>query len=493
MVSGNATFTLDGETFDAPAGTIVHVPDPAVKRGAVGTRGTTILAVGAKPGVAFTPSPWERTAEALRFWQTEEWDKAIAILEEHLAETPDSGVTVYNLACALARAGRRGRGARASAARRSTHGGPLPRAGADGRRPRVDPRRAVLPRGRSRRTAMPGLDVTRAQIVAFRRRTGALDERLPAGRLLARAGRPAGLQDSVPRSALHSLHARVEGTSPDAWEDPSLVQVWGLRYTTYVVPAGDHAPFTLGRLPEAGRTRRRAEDLAAQLHAHLDGRRLDAGEAGDALGVNPNALRYAAMTGTVLIRWDGARQPTVWTVPRPEVDPPDARIELARRYLHALGPGTAGELCRLGRHQLARGARRVRRARPLARPGAHPDRRRVRPRLRRGAPSRARRRLRPRHDCFRAATSSTCSRAPTVSSSSRIPTQRASLWTSRVWPGAVLVDGDVAGTWRRAGALVTVQPWRRLSREERAAVEAEAATLPLPEVHGEVDVRWEAG
>ncbi len=107
VVSGNATFTLDGEAFDAPAGTIVHVPDPAVKRGAVGTRDTTILAIGAKPGVVFTPSPWERTAEALRFWQTDEWDKAIAILEEHLAETPDSGVTVYNLACALARAGRR--------------------------------------------------------------------------------------------------------------------------------------------------------------------------------------------------------------------------------------------------------------------------------------------------------------------------------------------------------------------------------------------------
>ena len=56
--------------------------------------------------MAFTPSPWERTAEALGFWQTEEWDKAIALLEEHLAETPESGVTVYNLACALARAGR---------------------------------------------------------------------------------------------------------------------------------------------------------------------------------------------------------------------------------------------------------------------------------------------------------------------------------------------------------------------------------------------------
>jgi len=107
VVSGHATFTLDGDSFDAPAGTLVHVPDPVVKRGAVGTRGTTILAVGAKPGVVFAPSPWERTAEALRYWPTEEWDKAIAVFEEHLAETPDSGATLYNLACALARAGRR--------------------------------------------------------------------------------------------------------------------------------------------------------------------------------------------------------------------------------------------------------------------------------------------------------------------------------------------------------------------------------------------------
>ena len=107
VVSGHATFTLDGKTFDAPAGTVVHVPDPSVRRGAVGESGTTILAVGAKPGAVFTPSPWERTAEALRYWETEEWDKAIAVLQEHLAETPDSGLSHYNLGCALARAGRR--------------------------------------------------------------------------------------------------------------------------------------------------------------------------------------------------------------------------------------------------------------------------------------------------------------------------------------------------------------------------------------------------
>ncbi|HEX7160781.1 MAG TPA: hypothetical protein VF223_06030 [Trebonia sp.] len=31
-------------------------------------------------------------------------------------------------------------------------------------------------------------------------------------------------------------------------------------------------------------------------------------EAGNALGVHSNRLRYAAATGTVLIRWEGARR-----------------------------------------------------------------------------------------------------------------------------------------------------------------------------------------
>jgi hypothetical protein len=58
--------------------------------------------------------------------------------------------------------------------------------------------------------------------------------------------------------------------------------------------------------------------------------------------------------------------------------------------------------------------------------------------------------------------------------------RRGRLWTSRVWPGALLVDGEIAGTWRRAGPCVTVEPWRRLSGAERTAVEAEVAALPLP-------------
>lgn len=143
----------------------------------------------------------------------------------------------------------------------------------------------------------PGLALTREQVLAFRRRVSALDERLLPGLESLRTAAWAGLTDSMPRAALLSIHARVEGTEPTAREDPSLVQVWGPRFS----------------------------------------------------------------------------------------------------------------------------------------------------------------------------------------------------WTSRVWPGALLVGGEVAGTWRRANEKVSIQPWRRLTPREQEAVEAEAASLPLPGIQDRIRVRWDDG
>jgi hypothetical protein len=155
----------------------------------------------------------------------------------------------------------------------------------------------------------PRLELSRSQILAFRRRAGWLDERLPPGARSLRRAAWAGLQDSTPRAALLSLHARVEGVGPTSWEHPSLVQLWGPRFSDYVVAAKDLAVFSLGRLPDDDRSRTRAHDTAARLHSFLDGRRMPFGQAGRAMGVQPNGLRYAAQTGTVLLRWDGASQP----------------------------------------------------------------------------------------------------------------------------------------------------------------------------------------
>ena len=121
---------------------------------------------------------------------------------------------------------------------------------------------------------MAPLVLTRSQILAFRRRVAALDERLPPGAASLRRAAWAGLTDSMPRAALLSIHARVRGTEPSTWEHPSLVQVWGPRFSVYVVPARDHAIFTVGRYPDDARGRRVAEGMAELLQRHL-GRRAD--------------------------------------------------------------------------------------------------------------------------------------------------------------------------------------------------------------------------
>jgi hypothetical protein len=293
----------------------------------------------------------------------------------------------------------------------------------------------------------------------------------------------------MPRAALLSIHARVEGTRPSTWEDPSLVQLWGPRFSAYVVAARDLPFFSLGRLPDDAKGRRKAEDLAARLLAHLDGAKTTYGEAGRALGVHPNQLRYAAPTGTVLIRWDGARLPTVWTVPPPEVDPHDARLELARRYLHIFGPATPEAFARWAGIGLPRGRAAfdaLRGSLTLVRTpvGDAWVLTRDEPTFRASPTLAAPARLLPSGDSYFLLHDA--DRGLLVPDAGR----RAALWTPRVWPGAVLVGGEVVGTWRRSEAKVSVQPWRSFSRAARDAVVAEAEALPLPGVRGSIVVRW---
>ena len=72
----------------------------------------------------------------------------------------------------------------------------------------------------------------------------------------------AGLQDSMPRAALLSLHARVEDVEPSTWAHPSLAQLWGPRYSTYVVAKRDFGLFSVGRLQDDAKGRLRAEQTA---------------------------------------------------------------------------------------------------------------------------------------------------------------------------------------------------------------------------------------
>ena len=333
----------------------------------------------------------------------------------------------------------------------------------------------------------PRLPLSRSQILAYRRGVQALDERLPPGATSLHHAAWAGLQDSMPRAALLSIHARVAGTRPDALDDPSLVQIWGPRYSAYVIAAADVAPFTLGRLPDDERGRRRAEEMAARIGAFLDGREVRDRELARGLGVG-NAIRYATTTGTVLIRWKGATAPTVRSAPPPAVDPFEARLELARRYLHLFGPTTPGAFAAWAGVAL-RGAGAAfdglnRELVPARTPiGDGWILARDEPAFRAATGSVATVRLLPSGDTYFLLQGT--DRKLLVPDADR----RSLLWTSRVWPGAVLMAGEIVGTWRRADAVVAIEPWRRVSSSERAAIEDEAATLPLP-VKNSIMVRW---
>jgi tetratricopeptide (TPR) repeat protein len=106
--NGHATFTVNGDEIDAPAGTFVFVRDPAAKRTAVAEQaGTTIVIVGGKAGEAFTPSRWERNAKGLVHFASGDYDQAAETYEQVLEESPGDAGFLYNLACAESRLGRK--------------------------------------------------------------------------------------------------------------------------------------------------------------------------------------------------------------------------------------------------------------------------------------------------------------------------------------------------------------------------------------------------
>jgi hypothetical protein len=108
VIAGHATFTVDGEDVDAPAGTLVYLDDAAERRQAVAKEpNTTVLAIGGVPGT-HEVSAWEYFFPALPAMRDGDYDSARRILEEGLQEK-DVPVMHYQLACVEALAGNRER------------------------------------------------------------------------------------------------------------------------------------------------------------------------------------------------------------------------------------------------------------------------------------------------------------------------------------------------------------------------------------------------
>lgn len=99
VATGAARFTLNGDAIQVPAGSFVHAR-PGVRRGAVAAEaGTTVLAIGAKAGEVFAPSPWEGTFAAFGYRRKGEVERGRRELHEAMEAHPDDWQGPYNAAC----------------------------------------------------------------------------------------------------------------------------------------------------------------------------------------------------------------------------------------------------------------------------------------------------------------------------------------------------------------------------------------------------------
>jgi hypothetical protein len=367
-------------------------------------------------------------------------------------------------------------------------------------------------------------DLDRHQILAFRVASHNLATRL-GPRSTVQAAAACGIQETPIGSAALALCARVDGLTPSALDGAlsqkrTLIHLWSLRGAPYVIPSRDLDVFTAGALPfDPGsfdvflsgwaraikETGLEPSDLLAKMttatRTLLDGRTRDVNELRDALLRSVRSLSritrpkearhdmpeplYRAIglagaacivegrgTDAVLARLDQ------WLGPEPPAsDPPAARAELVRRFLHCYGPSTPRRFA----EWTARSLRDAKAAFELvdgelvevhgAEGGAwllSSDQKAIE-----SPPRPSGVRLLPAQDPFLQ------QRDRTVLLKDEVA--RKKLWRPVRGPGAVLVDGEIVGVWqaRKAGSRLqmTVEPFRRLSPRVRAEVEGEAERM----------------
>ncbi|MCP4964056.1 MAG: winged helix DNA-binding domain-containing protein [bacterium] len=290
-----------------------------------------------------------------------------------------------------------------------------------------------------------------------------------------------GLQDGSPLSALLSLAARVTGVEPNDWRAPGLAQVFGPRGAIYVVRTKDIDVFTLGLLPRDKVRVARIETVAAHVRQVLDGspmRQADLVAQLPEIG-GTRGLRWGATAGGITPTWD-----TIDTVVYPTapavLDPETARIELARRFFRYLGPATAQDLRWWLDGLQADADETVAALADELEPVIVQD-----------------------QPCL--ALRSTDDTPPDITGIHLLPpddtyinrrvgvllvpdtARRKLLWPKAPPPGALVIDGEVKGTWRRRKGRIGITPWRKPSPGLRSDVDELAAGLPLPTA---IEVHW---
>jgi len=109
VLDGTATFVIDGETVDAPAGTFLFVR-PESRRSATGD--ATVLAVGGTVGEAYQGidwgDAWQFHSASMTAYGEQRYADALAAVRDGLEQAPDNPGLHYNYACFATLAGETG-------------------------------------------------------------------------------------------------------------------------------------------------------------------------------------------------------------------------------------------------------------------------------------------------------------------------------------------------------------------------------------------------
>ncbi|HET6848256.1 MAG TPA: hypothetical protein VFH74_05320 [Gaiellales bacterium] len=106
VVSGRARFQLGSDTVDAPAGTFVFARPGLTRTAFAEEAGTTLLAMGGRPGEVYEPSGFELWAPIAPLYEQGQYeeaaDRAAPLADAH----PEYPGLAYNTACLESLAGR---------------------------------------------------------------------------------------------------------------------------------------------------------------------------------------------------------------------------------------------------------------------------------------------------------------------------------------------------------------------------------------------------
>ena len=321
-----------------------------------------------------------------------------------------------------------------------------------------------------------------------------LAERAPATRLVEVVRDVCGIHAQVMGSAELQLAARLEGiTQADVrdalWERRELVKTWTLRGTLHIHPSDELSLWTAARRAVVGEADYAADgvenvdDVVAAIGEALRGRRLLREELADAVveRVGP-APREKLASGWGYYIGDAAIADVLcfgppqgqkvtfvhledWLGPQRGWDPQDALQEVARRYAETYGPVTYRQFREwfTSRHLTPAAARELFESIDLAESEPVEARSTVR--------------LLPEYDVYVMGFREREHLVP-PEVRKQVAAHGKGRYEGPAGTPFLVVDGVCAGIWsRKKGAKtveLVVQPARKLTRTERAGVEAEA-------------------